>query len=157
MVKRLAPGDCINTLGGAIKIISIQKNLFENKIPVYDIIDAYPYNNFIIDTGSSYVISHNCMMMDETDFKDTKEMDLTKMKSYDAWTSLFRRMESRFMNLGQIPGMAFLVSSAKHEDAFLSQMKEIQRGKPGTYILEKPYWEMVRQERYCGVSAFLLV
>lgn len=157
MVKKLSPGDCIETLQGACKIISIQKNLYDYKVPVYDIIDASPNNNFIIDTDSSYVITHNCMMMDETDFKDTKEMDLTKMKSYDAWTSLFRRMESRFMNLGQIPGMAFLVSSAKHEDAFLSQMKEIQRGKPGTYILEKPYWEMVRQERYCGRKFNLVV
>lgn len=129
----------------SVKIVDVEPT------PVYDVINCNPNYNFIVKSGEqSGIVLKNCMMMDEVDFKDTKEVELTKMKSYEAWTAMFRRMESRFMDMGQIPGMAFLVSSAKTEDAFLSQMKEIERGKTGVYILEKPQWEMLPKERFCG-------
>ena len=148
--KNIVVGDEIYGCDRNLKVIKTNKLHLNYLEPMYDIVDAYPYNNFLIDTDDNYIVSHNCMMMDEVDFKDTKEVELTKMKSYEAWTAMFRRMESRFMDMGQIPGMAFLVSSAKTEDAFLSQMKEIERGKTGVYILEKPQWEMLPKERFCG-------
>lgn len=49
----------------SIKIKSIKKISFENAIPVYDVIEARPYNNFLIKTENSYIVSHNCGLMDE--------------------------------------------------------------------------------------------
>lgn len=156
-LKKTVPGDCVYGLDGPVKITRVWVETLSTPIQLYDIIDAKPYNNFIIDTGENYVVSHNCLFLDEADFKDTKETDLTKMKVYDTWTAMFRRMESRFMDRGQIPGMAFLVSSAKHQDSFMAQMSELYTGKSGVYILEKPFWEMVRPERYCGKKFKLIL
>lgn len=31
----------------------------------YDVIEATPYNNFLIKTNSSYIVSHNCNFSDK--------------------------------------------------------------------------------------------
>ncbi len=31
----------------------------------YDVIEAAPYNNFLIKTNSSYIVSHNCNFSDK--------------------------------------------------------------------------------------------
>ncbi len=95
--------------------------------------------------------------MDEISFVDNKEIQLTKMKAYDSFNAINRRMESRFMDEGQIPGMSFLVSSAKHEDDFISQIKDREGNKPNVKIIEKPLWEAVPKERYCGKTFNLVV
>lgn len=46
-----------------MKITSIRKINLESAIPVYDVIEARPYNNFLIKTGDSYIVSHNCGLM----------------------------------------------------------------------------------------------
>lgn len=89
-------------------------------------------------------------MMDEMSFKDNKELDMTKMKAYDALQTIDRRMVSRFMSKGTVPGMSFLVSSARTEDDFLSQYMETRRNDPRTLIIQKPLYEVVPKSRYRG-------
>jgi len=33
--------------------------------PVYDVVNAKPYNNFIIKSGDNFIVSHNCGILDE--------------------------------------------------------------------------------------------
>lgn len=50
-----------------IKEVQIKELI--NPLPVYDVINAYPYNNFIIVTDNGkHVVSHNCALMDEVNF-----------------------------------------------------------------------------------------
>lgn len=46
-----------------MKITSIRKINYDNPVPVYDVIEARPYNNFLIKTENSYIVSHNCGLM----------------------------------------------------------------------------------------------
>ena len=89
-------------------------------------------------------------LMDELSFKDNKELDMQKMKAYDALQAIDRRMVSRFMNKGLVPGISYLVSSTRTEDDFLTQYKETRKDDPRTYIVEKPLYEVVPSSRYRG-------
>lgn len=46
-----------------MKISSIEVVHYDEPIPVYDVINANPYNNFLIKTSltsDEYIVSHNC-------------------------------------------------------------------------------------------------
>jgi len=43
-----------------MKIKSITHHTLDIPKQYYDVIDAYPYNNFLIKTKSNCVCSHNC-------------------------------------------------------------------------------------------------
>ena len=75
--------------------------------PVYDVVNVNPNHNFLVASRTGSIVSHNCSMMDEMSFKDNKELDMTKMKAYDALQTIDRRMVSRFMSKGTVPGMSF--------------------------------------------------
>lgn len=116
---------------------------------VYDIVNVKPFENFLIKTksNSGCIVSHNCTMMDEISFKDRKELDYRKMKAYESFTAITRRMESRFMDKGAKPGKVFIVSSTRDEDDFLTQFKETRRGRSDTVIAEKTVWD-VKPEKF---------
>lgn len=48
-----------------MKIRSIQKIILSSPKQYYDVIDAKPYNNFLIKTDTSTVVSHNCNFSDK--------------------------------------------------------------------------------------------
>ena len=54
-----------------MRITNIEKIQYKKPIPVYDVINANPYNNFLVKIGGnddhSYIVSHNCGLMDEVD------------------------------------------------------------------------------------------
>lgn len=42
-------------------ITSIKKIVLDNPVPVYDVVNAAPYNNFLImNKNGGYIVSHNC-------------------------------------------------------------------------------------------------
>ena len=43
-----------------MKIKSIKINYLDNPKPYYDVINANPYNNFLIKTNEGTIVSHNC-------------------------------------------------------------------------------------------------
>lgn len=47
-----------------MKIRAIRKIEQENT-PVYDVVNANPYNNFLVKTNNKFVVSHNCGILDE--------------------------------------------------------------------------------------------
>ena len=48
-----------------MKIKSIKKVELAEQKQYYDVIEANPYNNFLIKTNSGYVVSHNCNFSDK--------------------------------------------------------------------------------------------
>ena len=48
-----------------MKIASIKKVIFDSPKQYYDVIEANPYNNFLIKTNDSYIVSHNCNFTDK--------------------------------------------------------------------------------------------
>ena len=43
-----------------MKIKSIKQNILDKPKCYYDVINANPYNNFLIKTKKSNIVSHNC-------------------------------------------------------------------------------------------------
>lgn len=44
-----------------MRITNIKKIVLNESIPVYDVVNATPYNNFLISNeNGGYIVSHNC-------------------------------------------------------------------------------------------------
>lgn len=52
---------------GSIEVVDIQFVLLDHPIKYYDVINADPYNNFLLVVDSGVVVSHNCFF-DEISF-----------------------------------------------------------------------------------------
>jgi hypothetical protein len=65
------------------------------------------------------------------------------------YTSIARRRESRFMQMGQLPGMLCLVSSRNYPGQFSDHVEERAKRDPKIYVYDKRLWE-IRPERFGG-------
>lgn len=48
-----------------MKIRTIKKVVLETPKQYYDVIEATPYNNFLVKTNAGYIVSHNCNLTDK--------------------------------------------------------------------------------------------
>lgn len=74
--KNIAVGDEIYGCDRHLKVIKTDKLHLNYLEPMYDIVDAYPYNNFLIDTDDNYIVSHNCISGN------------TQVATIDGWKSI---------------------------------------------------------------------
>ena len=94
-------------------------------------------------------------IMDEVNFMAVVEdSKMTRDGSvYDQatsnYTSIARRRESRFMVMGQLPGMLCLVSSRNYPGQFSDVVEERAKKDPRIFVYDKRQWE-VRPERFSG-------
>lgn len=65
------------------------------------------------------------------------------------YNSIASRRESRFMQLGSLPGMLCLVSSRNYPGQFTDRKEEEARTNPRIYVYDKRIWEL-RPDRFCG-------
>ena len=65
------------------------------------------------------------------------------------YNSIARRRESRFMQLGALPGMLCLVSSKNYPGQFTDTKELEARTNPRIYVYDKRLWQ-IRPERFCG-------
>lgn len=72
-----------------MRIKSIKRTQVE-ETPVYDVINATPYNNFVIKSGNSAIVSHNCII-DEINFKNGKSIQMEQSKVFEMYTSILRK------------------------------------------------------------------
>ena len=114
-----------------MRIKSVKRVHYDEPVPVYDVVNAYPYNNFFVKTKTSEIVSHNSKIM-------------------DVYTNIRRRMESRFMVEGRNYGMMFLVSSKATESSFLESYiaDQVKKGYP-IYVADQPLWK-VKPAAYSG-------
>lgn len=72
------------------------------------------------------------------------------------YTTVIRRMESRFMIMGRVPGKLFLLGAANHPQDFISRkMREAQElqdaGKPcPIFVMCLAQWESLPEDRFSG-------
>lgn len=109
-------------------------------IDVYDVIECLPYNNFLVNVGNGYVVSHNCGFLDEMNFVKGQTDSLETNAVMKLYSTIKRRMESRFMKMGQVPGKLFMVSSKKSTNDFLELYISKVRNKPFVYVVDEPVW-----------------
>lgn len=131
-----------------MKIIRKKNIKLDKPVPVYDIIQATPFNNFVLGNG---VVSHNCALMDEMEFMKGQSDNMIQSKVFSFYNTIKRRMESRFLNDGgSLPTTLFLVSSKQEQNNFLEQYTQTIKNKPTTYVVDKPIWEIKPSKTYSG-------
>ena len=123
-----------------MKIKSVRTVKLETPAPVYDILNSEPYHNFLVKTNAGYIVSHNCAMLDEIDFAKGQDASLEKSAIMKLYSSVKRRIESRFMRKGRVPGLLFLVSSKNNVYDFLETYISMNRDNPQLMIIDEPLW-----------------
>lgn len=140
-----------------MKIKSIKQIKLEEPIPVYDILNSMPTHDFQICVGNRNIVSHNCAFLDEMDYAQGSSND-DQSKMMKMYATVKRRIESRYMRQGQIPGMLILVSSKNSEDNFLEQYINENRDKSYLKIVDDPLWVVkADQGLYSGKTFNLAV
>lgn len=78
--------------------------------------------------------------LDEIEFARGSNPNMEKSSIMKMYNTIKRRMESRYMKQGKLPGMLFLVSSKKSDSDFLEQYLAMNKYKPYLYIVDEPIW-----------------
>ena len=137
-----------------MKIKSVKRVILDEPIPVYDVMNCKPNNNFFIKTNTSNIVSHNCM--DEVNFGKGKDVNLEQNKLFTMYSIILERISSRFMINGRSAGMMFLASSKQSQHDFLEKYierkDEENRRKPKDkrtfYKFDYPQWEVHPASKY---------
>jgi len=96
----------------------------------------------------------NCFgaIIDESNFfKKKKGQDDTAKDYAEAiYTSIKRRMESRFMVSGKLPGLLLCISSKKTVNSFTEKRIKQSIDDPNVFVRERAVYEVQPQGRYSG-------
>ena len=124
-----------------MKIKQIQINELDQPKQFYDIINANPYNNFVVNTNSGMVVSHNCFV-DEISFQRNIDLDKQKQKALDIVNTALGGMKTRFIKHGKNPTLMILASSKRSEKSFLEQhiQQKAKSEKENTLVVDEPVW-----------------
>lgn len=130
---------------------SVEKIILDEPIPLFDVINANPFNNFLIVTPTSYICSHNCFM-DEVSFIANQDIEKQKQKAYDILDTAMGGMATRFTRRGKNPTMLVLASSKRSEKSFLEthMKKKLETEKENVFIVDEPVWHVRPASEYCG-------
>lgn len=138
-----------STDGKSIQIKSIRKAVLESDKQYYDVINAYPYNNFLVETNTGWVCSHNCLFAnftDEVNFGLTNDVEKLKRKQKQLISQIDARMASRFqrekVGYTYLPTLNIIASSKNSEQSFLEDYIETKRrnNSSTTLIVDEPQW-----------------
>lgn len=131
-----------------MKIKSIKKVELAEPKQYYDVIEATPYNNFLIKTESSYIVSHNCNFSDEVNFGIGSNVEKQKAKLKKMISQIDARMISRFAKGTYLPTVNIIASSKDSEQAFMESYIEMKRQNESktTLIVDEPQW-VVRNDK----------
>lgn len=135
-----------------MKIKSIQKIEYDEPIPVYDVIDVQPNHNFVLVGESSLLVSHNCCVMDETNFAKTGIKDIEKAKRHmkALYDTANARISGTFRLNGEVYGKLITSSSKNQDNDFLSDHleKQLNAGNEHLYIVDEPQWKILPKEMF---------
>lgn len=122
-----------------MKIKSIKHNHLTSPKQYYDVIGASPYNNFLIKTNDSYIISHNC---DEISFIPNQDVTEQVKKAKLLISTIDARMQSRFMKGEFNPTLNILASSKRTDQSFLETYIENKKTNESktTLVIDEPQW-----------------
>lgn len=124
-----------------MRIKSINKIKLNEPKQYYDVINADPYNNFLIKTNSGYICSHNCFQ-DEVSFQPNKDVNEQKEKAKKLVNTAAARMQSRFMKGEKNPTLLVIASSKRTEQSFMETFIEGKKKRESktTLVIDEPQW-----------------
>jgi hypothetical protein len=133
------------------QIIKIKKFIYDNPIPVYDIINAGEYHNFMVLAGESVLIAHNCII-DEVNFAraGVKDLSISKRHMNHLYNTANARITGTFKLEGRIYGKMFTCSSKNSDNDYLSEHieQQLNAGNTHMYLFDKPQWEVLPSYRF---------
>lgn len=127
---------------------------FQEKVEIrgkYDYIIEFGNGlQLIAGSNTNHVIGKNVIaaILDEVSFSNAPKG--SKNSVMDMYRSIRRRMESRFMRGGNLPGMIGLISSKNDENSFLERYIDSNRDNRKTWIVDKPIYEIKPASTYLG-------
>ena len=132
-----------------MKIKSIKKIKLNTPNVYYDVINANPYNNFLIKTKDRYIVSHNCFC-DEISFQRNMDIEKQKQKAYNLIDTAIGGMKTRFVYNGVNPTLLILSSSRRSEKSFLEEhmKKKLEHEKENVYISDGSVWQVKPEGTY---------
>lgn len=130
-----------------MKIRKITKVQLEQPKPFYDVINANPYNNFLIKSKSGYVCSHNCFF-DEISFQPNQDVNKQIEKAKELVNSAATRMQSRFMKGDKNPTLLLIASSKRTENSYMERFIAEKKANDSktTYVVDEPQW-VIREDK----------
>lgn len=134
-----------------MKVSYVKK--IDGKHKVYDVVNANPHSNFVVQPNGNSdngVVIHNCGLLDEVEFMSGGSAKMEQSKIMQLYRTIKRRMESRYMKLGELPGILFLVSSKKSDHDFLEQYIKQVRFSPNVHVIDQPLWKVKPKSNYTG-------
>ena len=142
-----------------MKIKSIKKIIYDSPKQFYDVIEANPYNNFLIKTNSSYIVSHNCNFTDEVNFGAmTSDVEKIKSKQKHLISQVDARMQSRFMKGNKLPTLNIIASSKSSDQSFLDSYIEMKKKNESktTLVIDEPQW-VIRTDKDSPIKFYVAV
>ena len=132
-----------------MKIKRISKITNESPVQFYDVVNANPYNNFLIKTDTGYVVSHNCFF-DEISFIRNMDIDRQKQIAINMIDTAIGGMKTRFIHKGKNPTLLVLASSKRSEKSFLEEhmKKKLESEKENVLIVDEPVWNVKPKGTY---------
>jgi hypothetical protein len=93
-------------------------------------------------------------MIDEANFKaPSKDVNAV----VDEYIAVYRRIESRFMQQGHVPGKLILSSSKKFSTSFLEEHIESAKRKDTAYIVDHPQYTVLPRDRFKGPTFQVMI
>lgn len=145
---------------GPIYLSNKVKCHYDEKIPVFDVVNAKPCHNFIVVNGPGLLVAHNCVVFDECNFAAAGIKDINKAKErmkakYD---TLVARVTGTFVKHGEVFGRLYVISSKNSDSDFMEDYVSTQReaGNPHMYVFDKPQWEVWPKSKYSSDKTFKL-
>lgn len=133
---------------------------YDNPIPVYDIVNAEPYHNFIVHGNTQDVVMHNCVIFDECNFAAAGIQDVEKSKKRmkEKYDTLVARVTGTFVKNGEVFGKLYVISSKKSDSDFMEEYISKQRnaGNKHMYVFDKPQWEVWPKSKYSSDKKFYI-
>lgn len=126
-----------------MKIKSIKRVLLDKPKQYYDVINAAPFNNFLVKTETGYVVSHNCSFEDEVNFSaQTNDVEKMKKKMKSLISQVDARMASRFLRGTYLPTLNIIASSKNSDQSFLDEYINTKKKNESktTLIVDEPQW-----------------
>ncbi len=116
-----------------------------------------PTKNMMMRIGSSelHALGSNLLsfMIDEVNFMAKPvEKDDDQHQAHLIYHATVLRLKSRYLEMGDNPGLACVVSSRKDQSAFLEMLMEQNRNNPQVHVSDYAVWETKGRDRYSPVE-----
>lgn len=130
-------------LGRDCSVGIIRQKKYMGKKPTYSVV-VPGWETFVADG----VITHNCNFYPK---RIQHERGGEQKENVEViYEAVKRRMESRFLSRGKLPGVIILASSKTTPDAFTETLIRKSTDRPDIYCSERAVWESQPSNRYSG-------